>query len=146
MDDLPVEDKLTRTMRAHKSPNRPLARLSEEQRREVLNQVLDRALNGERQADIAQSLGMHQTSLSYVLLHHVEDEWKSVQVARALTNLDRAEEELEGATDHETISRARERIRSAQWQLEKLHRRLFGQEEKTVNNGNIQINIGIVRE
>jgi transposase-like protein len=108
--------------------------------------VLLRALNGERQADIAKDIGVHQTALSQALLKHCEEEWKDVQVARAWANVEDAEQELEIAPDMTTIARARERLKSAQWQLERLHRRLFGQEAPAhLGSGTVHINIGINR-
>lgn len=125
----------------------PIATLTEEKRTELLQSVLDRALNGERQIDIAASLGIHQTRLSQLLLRYAEDDWKSVQVARSLAALDKCDQDIELAPDMLSLARARERQKSAQWQLERLHRRLFGQQEQGLGSGNnIQINIGIVRK
>jgi hypothetical protein len=125
----------------------PIAGLEPAARGAFLQTVLQRALNGERQSDIAQSIGIHQTALSQALLKYCEDEWKDVQVARAWANLEDAEQNLEIAADMLAIARARERLKSAQWQLERLHRRLFGQEQTNqAGQGTININIGIKRD
>ncbi len=122
----------------------PIASLPEDQRKALLDSVLDRALNGERQVDIARELGVHQTTLSAALLKYVEDDWKTVQVARAVCALDKFEDEIDQAQDMLALNRARERLKSAQWQLERLHRRLFGEQQNQGHNA-VQINIGITR-
>lgn len=123
----------------------PIASLPEEKRKALLDSVLDRALNGEKQADIAESIGIHQTRLSQLLLRYAEDDWKSVQVARALAAVDKCDEDIEIAPDSLSLARARERQKSAMWQLERLHRRLFGQDQQVSSGAAVQINIGIVR-
>ncbi len=123
----------------------PIGSLAPEKRAELLQSVLDRALNGERQVDIAQDLGVHQTRLSQLLLKYAEEDWKSVQIARAVAALDRCEEQIETAPDMLSLARAREAAKSAQWKLERLHRRLFGQDQQVSSGGQVQINIGIVR-
>lgn len=123
----------------------PIASLTAEKRAELLQTVLARALNDEKLEDIAEDLGVSRTSINQALLTHTEDQWKSVQTARALTELQSAENELISAPDILTVSRARERLRSAQWQLERLHRRLFGTDQPVSGGNAVQINIGIVR-
>lgn len=90
--------------------------------------VIDRYLDGERTADIAQSLGVHRTALNYHLLRNLEDDWKHAQVAIGLTDLQQAENDLEVAPDALALARAREQLRGAQWRLERLCARIFGQQ------------------
>ena len=127
----------------------PIASLPEVERKAFLQTVLERALNGERQADIARDIGVHQTALSQALLKYCEEEWKDVQVARAWANLEAAQDDFEDerrTPDMPAIARARERLKSAQWQLERLHRRLFGTEAPThLGQGTVHISIGINR-
>lgn len=133
-------------VRKYATPSRPIASLTEDKRKELIESVLHRALNDEKLADIAKDIGVSRSGINQALLKYSEEEWKSVQSARALTELQSAEQELETAPDMLTVSRARERLRSAQWQLERLHRRLFGQQDQAVSGGSaVQINIGIVR-
>lgn len=127
----------------------PIASLPDEDRKALLQTVLGRALNGERQVDIAKDLGIHQTALSQALLKYAEDDWKDVQVARAWAELEAATDDFENESrtpDMVAIARARERLKGAQWRLERLHRRLFGQEApNNLGSGTIHISIGVTR-
>lgn len=124
----------------------PIAGLPEGERKALVQTVLARALQDERLQDIAKDVGVARTSLNQAILKYAEDEWKEVQVARALSNVEDCEEELESAPDMLAVARARERLKSAQWKLERLHRRLFGADAPhTGGSGTIHINIGVSR-
>ena len=105
----------------------------------ILRQTLKRALNDERIEDIAQSLGLARSTLNYHLLSQVSDDWRDIQAARALTALQDAERELSNPPDQLALAAARERVRAAQWNLEKLHRRLYGDKLDVVHSGNVTI-------
>lgn len=126
------------------SGDTPIAKLDEEGKKALLATVLQRSLADERLEDIAADIGVHRSALNQALLKYAEEEWKSVQSARALTLVEDAEREMEEAQDAVAVSRARERLRSAQWKLERLHRRLFGADIPVDSTGkiNIQINLG----
>jgi len=51
---------------------------------------------------------------------------KDAQTARALARLERSQRELEVATDALSLARARETLRGAQWELERLLNKIFG--------------------
>jgi transposase-like protein len=124
----------------------PIASLAEEDRKALVQAVLERAVEDERLADIAKDYGVSRTGLNKALLKYAEEDWKETQVARALTLVEDCEDDLESAADMVAISRARERLKSAHWKLERLHRRLFGQEAPNQSgSGTISINIGISR-
>lgn len=113
--------------------------------------VIERYLNDEKAADIAESLGVKKSMLNYWLLATSEEDWKLAQIARAVTLRDEAEQELtdlrlpadkdEAPVAQVELARARERLRSAQWQLERLLRRLYGQEQQ-VSSTQVVIHIG----
>lgn len=128
----------------------PIVGLPEAERSALLRDVLVRALNGETQASIAAGIGVHQTALSQALLRYCEDEWREVQVARAWTNVEQAEEafaDIEKTPDMTAIIRAEKRLKSAQWQLERLHRRLFGADmPSAIGATSVVVNIGLQRE
>jgi hypothetical protein len=100
-------------------------------------QVLMRYLADERTADIASSLGVHRSGLNQWLLRHAEQEWKDAQVARAITALEKAKDDVESAADALSLARAREMLRSAQWELERLCSRIFGQKQEVSVTHNI---------
>lgn len=135
--------------------------LAPEVRRERLEGVLARVVNDEKLADIAKDLGLSRSALNMALLEFAEDDWKRAQVARAQTRLDRAreirermaakykpdatEEEVnEGiACTTETLTLARDEEKSAQWELERLCRRIYGQDTPQDSGGRVSITLNI---
>lgn len=96
--------------------------------------VIDRYLADERTADIAASYGIARSRLNQWLLEHAEEHWRKAQVSRAVTALDQAKDDLEGAQDPLSLARAREQLRGAQWELERLYSRLFGVKQEVTHN------------
>lgn len=102
--------------------------------------ILDRYLSDERTVDIAKTYGVTSQALGKHLLKLVPDQWQEAQVARAVARKDRAEEDLEDlrnggyrAKDGELVTLdavslacARERLKAAQWDLERVCRRIYG--------------------
>lgn len=97
--------------------------------------VLARFLKDEKIASIAADLGVHKSALNQWLLRNHEDLWKQAQVARAQTALEDAKEAMDTAQDGLSLTRAREKLNAAKWELEKLNRRLYGDDK------NIQVNV-----
>lgn len=89
-------------------------------------EIIERFAAGETVYQIAADIGCHTTELHRLMVREAEDVWRETQVARALARLEEAERELDEAADGLTLARARERIRSAQWTLERLLRRIYG--------------------
>ena len=124
---------------------KPLGHLTPEQRGQIAQQVLDRYMKGEQVADMAPEFGTSDVTLYAVLLREHQDQWKEVQTARALARLERSQHKLNTASDQLSLARAREEVRAAQWELERLLRRLYGQDAPANIQVPIQINIGITR-
>ncbi len=111
---------------------RPLSHLSPERRAEIASQVLDRYLAGEQVADIAPEYETSDVTIYALLLREHESDWKDIQEARALARLERANNSCRTAPDALSLARAREELRSAQWELERLCRRLYGEDRTQV--------------
>jgi hypothetical protein len=104
--------------------------------------ILQRYLADESIEGIAKEYGVTRVAMNQLLLHKATEEWKSAQIARAQVRLERAREDrdrikqrLSKKTDkaaRETLAlslaRVRDDERSAQWELEKLYRRIYGQD------------------
>lgn len=138
--------------------------LPAEQRLERIEGVLARVVNDEKLADIAKDLGLSRSALNMALLEYAEVEWKKAQVARAQTRLDRArdyrermaalfnkdatQEEIDGgiACTTETLTLARDEEKSAQWELERLCRRIYGQDQAPDTAGRVSITLNIGAE
>ena len=119
---------------AKANANRPLAGIDATGKRDIALGVIERCLNGEYPKDIAPELGISRQALNDILLTYAEDEWKRCQVTRALTAKEKAEDDLEAADDALALARARERLKAAQWDLERVCRRIYGQDHGVTIN------------
>lgn len=88
--------------------------------------VILRYLGEERTVDIAASYGVTRPALNMWLLERAEDNWKRAQVGRAIARKEQSEDELDDATDPLSLARAREKLRGAQWDLERVCSRIYG--------------------
>ena len=105
--------------------------------------VLTRVLNEESTKDIAASYGVTRSALNYWLIEHCDTEWKASQVVRALKRKEDSEDEMDTAMDALTLARAEKRLRAAQWDLERVCRRIYGQDAPPVGANAVQININL---
>jgi len=89
--------------------------------------ILSRIAGGERLSSIAQSLGIDKSAISKELRSHPEyqEAYQSFHDAR----LDKAEMEIEAATDQVNIARARELWKAYSWRAERLDRRYAAKQE-----------------
>src|SRR5438045_5603932 len=95
--------------------------------------LLERFVAGKSIPRIADELGISHVAAYQHLLRHVPNEWKEHQGAKALAVLDKCEEDLEGATDNVTVSRAREYARLQMWKLERTLSNLYAPDNTTIN-------------
>lgn len=98
-------------------------------------QILLRYLSNESTETIAACYNVTRQALGQYLLRHAEEDWKEAQVARAIARKEKAEDDLELADDPLKLAKARELLKAAQWDLERVCRRIYGQEQ------NININL-----
>lgn len=92
--------------------------------------ILARYLSDETSKDIAKSYGCTVQALSHFLILNACNEWQQAQVARAIARKDEADQSVRTAPDALELARAREQLRSAQWDLERLLSRLYGQKQE----------------
>ena len=83
-------------------------------------EVLERYLTESTTSQIAASYGVSRKTLVRWLVEQAPNDWKQVQVVRALCRKENADEEIEVACDALSLARAREMLRSGQWDLERL--------------------------
>jgi predicted DNA-binding protein YlxM (UPF0122 family) len=118
--------------------------------------ILARYLSDESTKDIAASYGVTRQALGQYLLKHTEAEWKDAQVARAIARKEQAEDNLEAigakieTADKEqrdrltlSLAHARETLKAAQWDLERVCRRIYGQDVSPDQLGRISITLNI---
>jgi predicted transcriptional regulator len=106
-------------------------------------EILARYLKEETSTQIAASLGVTKAALSYFMLKHAEAEWKDAQVVKALTRKEEAESLIETADNPLDLTRAREKLKSAQWDLERVCRRIYGQDVTPDQLGRVSITLNI---
>lgn len=107
--------------------------------------VLDRYLAGETGPQIALSLGVTKQALSHWLSNVAEQEWRSAQFVKAFNRKEEAEDLIETASNALDLARAREKLRAAQWDLERVCRRIYGQDAPPQGANAVQININLRR-
>ena len=108
--------------------------------------VLQRYLSDESTKDIAESYGVTRQALNQFLIKTAEQEWKDAQVARAIARKESAEDDLDNAKatpDALALARTRERLKAAQWDLERVCRRIYGQDAPPAGANAVQININL---
>lgn len=118
--------------------------------------ILERYLSDESTKQIAASFGVTRQALGKYLLAVAETEWKEAQVARAISRKESAEDDLDeikdkiATADKEerdrltlTVSLARERLKAAQWDLERVCRRIYGQDVSPDQLGRVSITLNI---
>lgn len=93
--------------------------------------LLKRYLSDESTKDIAATYDVTRQALGRYLLRHAEEDWKEAQVARAIARKEAAEDAMEVAADPLDLAKARELLKAAQWDLERVCRRIYGEERNT---------------
>jgi hypothetical protein len=121
-----------------------LQNLPVERRAAIADEVLEKYRAGHEIKALAPTYGLSHTSIYELLLKMREEDYRAAQSARSLARLETARSDLEKALDPIQINRAEKLIKTYQWDLERLARRLYGQSEQDSANV-IQINIGIDR-
>lgn len=93
-------------------------------------EVLDRYLTEATTSQIAAHYGVSRKTLVAWLREVEPIAWKKVQVARALIRKEQGDEEIEGAQDALSLARAREMLKSGQWDLERLDAANYAQKQE----------------
>lgn len=141
---------------------RPLRHISETERAQIAATVLDRYIAGEQVANIAPEYNTSDVTIYALLLREHQDAWKDIQTARALARLERAQDALatlsdrldsaETALDALSLARIREqtkllevKVKSAQWELERLLKRLYATAQEITGAGGGVLQVEIVR-
>lgn len=109
-------------------------------------EVLDRYLAGATSPEIAKTLGVTKQALSHWLCNVAETEWKQAQFVKAFNRKEEAEALIDSASNPLDLARARESLRAAQWDLERVCRRIYGQDAPAALANAVQININLKRE
>lgn len=110
--------------------------------------ILAQVLEGKRTHDIADELGVSREKLVYFLTTRAPEDWKASQLLRDLKRKEEAEDAIDSAKDALELNKAQAKLKSAQWSLERVCRRIYGDDAPKDNGSekvSITLNIGIQR-
>lgn len=139
---------------------RPMANLPAERRAQIALEVLHAYEQGEEVADLAPNYGVSDVTLYALLIRDHEDAWKRAQESRAVSKRDKSTNDLnalrgqlweaEKAHDALSLARIREQIRlaeiqakRAEWELERVFKRIYGQDQVSDSSGRVSITLNI---
>jgi hypothetical protein len=123
---------------------RPSA-LTVEARKDLVAKILDAYEQDKTIDEQAAELGVSNVTVYKLIVSECPEEWKAVQSARAERLYAEARQALADAATPFDLMKAEKRAKSAQWELERLNARMYGQTQPTTVQVPIQINIGIDR-
>ena len=124
----------------------PIKALPEKDKGELLDAILSHYEAGTSIYTIAEKLGVDNATIYRQLVKHRADDWKEVRSARYLSEIEEAEKDLKEAPDALAVTRARERLASARWMLERLLRGIYGQDQQAAGGSGISITLNIGAE
>ena len=121
----------------------PIRALGKEGKAELARAVLTHYEAGRDIWEIAAQLQIHPRSVYRLVVAEAQEEWQELIVARYQAEVEDAERELKTAPDTLVTTRARERLASARWHLERLNRRIYGQQESGTGGAGVSISINL---
>ena len=108
--------------------------------------VVARFLLNETNAQIAKSFDVTPTALSFWMLKHAEYEWKEAQIIKAMRRKDEAELGIDNSKNQLGLNRSKESLKAAQWDLERICRRIYGQDLPVQAMAAIRVDINLNRD
>jgi transposase-like protein len=100
------------------------------------SEVLNRYLSDATTSEIAREYGVSRKSLTAWLRQTAPEAWKQALIIRAHSRKDDADEQIERAEDPLSLARAREMLKSGQWDLERLDAANYAQKQEVAHTGN----------
>jgi len=102
-------------------------------------EVLERYLTEETTSQIAQGYGVSRKALVGWLREAVPEQWKRVQIIRALARKDDGNDGFETAEDALSLARSREMVKSAQFDLAALDSTTWGPKSEVTVKAEIKM-------
>lgn len=113
-----------------------------------VKQIAAKYLEGKDTDAIAKDLGVSRHKLVHYLTKHNPDDWKDAQVIRQIRRMEEAEDEIDSAASQGDYTKAKAyeiQLRSAQWALDKVLTRIYGEQREKPQANPVQININLRR-
>lgn len=107
--------------------------------------ILAEYVEGKSTEKIAQSLGVTKPKLVHYLTTRAPEDWKEAVLIRALKRQEEAEEEIDGAGDHLALRKAEAKLKSAQWNMERVCRKIYGDVKEQPAQQAVQLIINLRR-
>ncbi len=107
--------------------------------------LIRRYLDGDTMLDLAAEHNVTRPRLYQILLGHAPEQWREAQVAHAVERLEQAKKGIDASTDVLMLARARESAKIAQWELERLLKRIYGPSQEVTGKDGGPVTIEIVR-
>lgn len=108
--------------------------------------ILAQYVSGQKTEDIAQRLGVDARTLRYHLASHSPEDWKAAVLLTALNRQQEAEDEIDEAKDMLALRKAETKLKSAQWNLERVCRRIYGDVKEAPQQQPVMISINLRRD
>src|SRR3990167_10559981 len=108
--------------------------------------------SGDTALQIAGKLGITHVALYKWLLRNCPEEWQAISAAKQLVKLDECEAVWDSKysgdarADGVTVSRTREKMKQAQWHLERANRKLFGDTKQIDINQSVTQELRIISD
>jgi hypothetical protein len=109
-------------------------------------EILTQYVEGKRSEDIAASIGTTPERLGYYLRTRAPKDWQEAQVIRDIRRKEEAEDAIDNAKDMLELNKAQAKLKSAQWSLERVCRRIYGEVKEQTAERPVQINIHLRRK
>ena len=124
-------------------PTVKLKDLTEDQRKELADKVLDDYEQGKDIVDQAPKVGVSARSLYRNILNERPEEWRNVRSGILVAELDETKREMKEAKDHLSLARAEKLGNRIAWELERLNPALYGQKQEQNPQTAVSININL---
>lgn len=121
----------------------PIRALPEAERGQLLDTILAHYECGVSIYALAETLGVDNATLYRQLVKHRPEDWQEVRSARYHSQIEQAEKDMQEAKDALAVTRAREQLANARWMLERLQRKIYGQDQPAGLGNAVQININL---
>lgn len=108
-----------------------LARVTGEERKEIVSKAVELIEAGETIKAAAQKLGVHPSTLHGWILSEEAERWPEIRDRGIVQRIIDADDELENAKDPVAVSKAREKCKNVRWDAQRLLKRFSDKQDIT---------------
>ena len=111
--------------------------------------IIAQYVEGKDTDTIAKGLGVSRAKLVHQLTIHHPDDWREAQAIRQIRRMEEAEDDIDAAAEAGDYQKAKAneiKLKSAQWAVERVLRRIYGEPREREIVNPVQININLRRD